>query len=110
MDNSLDHLQEPLRKAERNHRPGSLRYDGTVNSQDQGPQKAISLLLYTLQGHDVVLDLQLMTGDSNVATEQSKPLGLVQSRRYNYERYLALPYSETGQSGEIQVKQSKILT
>lgn len=90
LDKCLDHLQDPLRKAEQQYRPGSLSHDVTVSSQDQGPQKAISRVLYTLQGHEVALDLRSKIGNSNIATELSKLFGLVQSGRYNYEHYRAL--------------------
>jgi hypothetical protein len=90
LDKCLDHLQDPLRKAEQQYRPGSLSHDVTVSSQDQGPQKAISRVLYTLQGHEVALDLRSKIGNSNIATELSKLFGLVQSSRYNYEHYRAL--------------------
>jgi len=90
LDKCLDHLQGPLRKAEQQYRPGSLSHDVTVSSQDQGPQKAISRVLSTLQGHEVALDLRSKIGNSNIATELSKLFGLVQSGRYNYEHYRAL--------------------
>jgi hypothetical protein len=36
LDKYLDHLRDPLRKAEQNYRPSSLSYDGVVDRHDQG--------------------------------------------------------------------------
>lgn len=90
LDKCLDYLQDPIRKAEQYHTSGSLPYDGIVNSQDQGPQKAISRLLYTLQGHEAAFNLRSKIGNDNVATELSKLFGLIQRGRYDYEHYRAL--------------------
>jgi len=88
--NSLEYLREPLRKIEQSYKPGSLSYEGAADSPDSGPQKAISRLLYTLQGHEVAFNLRSTIGNSNIATELSKLFILVQSGRYNYEHYRAL--------------------
>ncbi|KAL2050081.1 hypothetical protein ABVK25_009691 [Lepraria finkii] len=90
LDKCLEHLRDPLRKAEQNYSPGSFPSDGTVNSQAQGPQKAISQLLNALGGHEVAYDLSSKMGNSNIATELSKLFGLVQSGRYIFEHYRAL--------------------
>ena len=103
LNKCLDHLQDPLRKAEQNFRPGSLSYDGTVDSLDSGPQKAISRLLSTLQGHEVALDLGSKIGNSNVATELSKTFGLVQSGRYSYEHYRTLSRLVIKQAPDVDI-------
>ncbi|KAL9596264.1 MAG: hypothetical protein Q9179_004676 [Wetmoreana sp. 5 TL-2023] len=103
LDISLDHLREPLRKIEQSYKPSSFSYNGTVESPDVGPQKAISRLLYTLQGHEVALDLRSKIGNSNVATELSKLFGLVQSGRYNYEHYRALSRLVVKQAADIDI-------
>ncbi|KAI4203343.1 MAG: hypothetical protein LQ346_001814 [Caloplaca aetnensis] len=90
LDKCLDHLQDPLRKAEPNHRPSSLSYDGTVDSLDSGPQKAISRLLSALQGHEVALDLRSKTGHGDVASELSALFRRVRNGNFNYEHYRTL--------------------
>lgn len=66
LDKWLDHLQDPLRKAEQSNKPGSVSYEGSVNHPCQ---KAISRLLGALQVHEVALDLRSKIGSSNIATE-----------------------------------------
>ncbi|KAL8647621.1 MAG: hypothetical protein Q9210_005451 [Variospora velana] len=90
LDKCLDHLQDPLRKAEHNYRSASLSYDGTVDSLDSGPQKAISRLLHALQGHEVALDLRSKTGHGDVASELSALFRRVRNGHFNYEHYRAL--------------------
>ncbi|KAL8698069.1 MAG: hypothetical protein Q9201_006780 [Fulgogasparrea decipioides] len=90
LDKLLDHLQDPLRKAEQNNIPGSLSHDGIVNRPDQGPQKAISRLLGALQVHEVALDLRSKTGNENIASELSTLFRRVQNGNFNYEHYRAL--------------------
>ena len=90
LDTSLDHLREPLRKAEQDYRPRSISHDVSVGSLDSGLQKTISRLLYTLQGHEAAFNLRSKIGNDNVATELSKLFGLIQRGRYDYEHYRAL--------------------
>ena len=90
LDKWLDHLRDPLRRAEQNNKPGSPLHDGIVNRPDQGPQKAISRLLSALQVHEVALDLRSKIGNNDKASELSKLFKRVRSGRYNYEHYRAL--------------------
>lgn len=53
LDTYLDHLREPLRKAEQDYRPRSISHDGAVDRPDSDPQKTISRLLSALLGHEV---------------------------------------------------------
>ena len=90
LDTSLDHLREPLRKAEQDYRPRSISHDVSVGSLDSGLQKAISRLLNALGGHEVAFNLHSKIGIDNVATELSNLFGLIQRGRYDYEHYRAL--------------------
>ncbi|KAL8897148.1 MAG: hypothetical protein Q9207_007359 [Kuettlingeria erythrocarpa] len=90
LDKCLDHLQDPLRKAEQNSKPASLSYDGTVGSLDSGPRKAISRLLYTLLGHEVAFELRSKTASENIASELSALFRRVQNSNFEYEHYRAL--------------------
>ncbi len=90
LDNCLGHLQDSLRKAEQIYRPDSLSYSDTVDSSDQEPRKAISKLLYTLEGHDVALDLRSNTGNRNVALDLIEVRGRIHKGDLNYEHYRAL--------------------
>ncbi len=90
LDNCLGHLQDSLRKAEQIYRPDSLSYSDTVDSSDQEPRKAISKLLYTLEGHDVALDLRSNTGNRNVALDLIEVRGRIHKGDFNYEHYRAL--------------------
>lgn len=90
LEKYLDHLQDPLRKAEHNNKPGSLSHNGIVNRPDQGPQKAISRLLGALQVHEVAFDLQSKTGGGDVASELSALFRRVRNSNFNYEHYHSL--------------------
>ncbi|KAL8663078.1 MAG: hypothetical protein Q9168_008155, partial [Polycauliona sp. 1 TL-2023] len=103
LDNCLDHLQDPLRKAEQDYRPASLSYDGTVDSLDSGPQKAISRLLYALQGHEVAFDLRSKTGSENIASELSTLFRRVQNSNFDYEHYRALSRLVVKQASDVDI-------
>ena len=103
LDTSLNHLREPLRKAEQEYRPRSISYDGIDNGLDSGRQKAISRLLYTLQGHEVAFSLHSKIGNDNVATELSKLFGLIQRGRYDYEHYRALSRLVIKQAPDVDI-------
>ena len=45
--------------------------NGADDTRDQGPLKAVSRLLYTLQGHEVALTLRSKTGTGDLASELS---------------------------------------
>lgn len=90
LDISLDHLQDSLRKIEQSYKPGSLSYDGAVDSLNSGPQKAISRLLSTLQGHEVAFNLRSKTGNGDIASELSTLFRRVRNGDFSYEHYRAL--------------------
>ena len=83
LDDSLDHLQESLRKAEQSH-------DSAGDNRDQGTLKAVSRLLSTLQGHDVALALHSKIGSGDVAWALSTLFGRVRNGDFNYEQYRPL--------------------
>ncbi|KAL2045028.1 hypothetical protein N7G274_002803 [Stereocaulon virgatum] len=90
LDTSPDHLRELLRKIEQSYKPGFLSPDSTATGPDLNPPKVISRLLYTLQGHEVALNLRSKIGSDNVASELSELFKCVQRGHYNYEHYRAL--------------------
>ncbi|KAL9125176.1 MAG: hypothetical protein Q9217_005580 [Psora testacea] len=103
LDECLDHLQAPLRKAEQNYRQGSLSYDSTVDSHNQGPQKTISRLLYTLQGHEAALDLRSKTGSEDIASELSALFRRVRKGNFIYEHYRALSRLVVKQAPDVDI-------
>jgi hypothetical protein len=103
LDTSLDHLREPLRKAEQNYRPGSLSYDGTVDNHDPGPRKAISRLLNTLEGHEVALDLQSKTGSGDIASDLSTLFRRVRNGSFNYQQYRPLARLVINKASDIDI-------
>lgn len=103
LNTSFDHLWKPLQKIEQSYKSDSLSYNGAVNSPDLVSQKAILRLLYTLQGHEVALDLCLKIENSNIATELSKLFELVQSGCYNYEHYCALSQLVIKQAPDVDI-------
>jgi Fungal protein kinase len=90
LDDSLDHLEDSLRKAEQSYRLSSISYDGARDTRDQRPLKAVSRLLHTLMGHDVALTLRSKTGNENLASELSTLFRRVQNNDFNYQLYRPL--------------------
>ena len=103
LDTSLDHLREPLRKTEQSYKPSSLSFDGAADSPNLDPQKVISRLLYTLQGHEVALDLRSKIGNNDIASELSELFKRVRSGRYNYEHYRALSHLVVKQASDVDI-------
>jgi len=103
LDTSLDHLREPLRKIEQSYKPGSLSDNGAVDSPDLVPQKAISRLLYTLQGHEVALDLRSKTGNGDIASELSTLFRRVRNGDFSYEHYRALSRLVIKQAPDVDI-------
>ena len=97
LDDSFDHLRELLRETEQIYKASSS--DGP----DLNPQKVISRLLNTLQGHEVALDLRSKIGSDNVASELSDLFKLVQRGRYNYEHYRALSRLVIKQASDVDI-------
>ncbi len=48
------------------------------------------MLLYTLQGHEVALNLKLKTGSRDIASKLSTLFRRVRNNNFNYEYYRAL--------------------
>ena len=103
LDKCLDYLQDPLRKAEQNQRSGSLQYDGVANSQDQGPQKAISRLLYTLQGHEAAFNLRSKIGNGDLASELSTLFRRVRTGSFNYQHYRPLSQLVIKRASDVNI-------
>ncbi|KAL2042020.1 hypothetical protein N7G274_005208 [Stereocaulon virgatum] len=103
LDTSLDQVREPLRKIEQSYKPGSLSFDGVADGPDFGHQKVLSRLLYTLQGHDVALDLRSKIGNSNIASELSELFKRIQGNRYNYEHYRALSRLVVKKASDVDI-------
>ncbi|MCJ1367486.1 hypothetical protein MMC16_006619 [Acarospora aff. strigata] len=96
LDNSLDHLREALRGVEQS-------YDAKVDDSGQGAQKAISRLLYTLQGHEVALGARSKTSNENVASELSTLFRRVQNRDFQYEHYRPLVRLVVRKASEVDI-------
>ena len=103
LDTSLNHLRDPLQKAEQDYRPRSPSYDGTVDNLNSGPQKAISRLLNALEGHEVAFNLRSKIENINIASELSDLFKRVQSGRYNYEHYRALSQLVIKQASDVDI-------
>jgi hypothetical protein len=103
LDTSLDHIREPLRKIEQSYKPGSLSYNGAVNSPDLVLQKAILRLLYTLLGHEVALDLRSKTGNGDIASELSTLFRHVRNGDFSYEHYRALSRLVIKQAPDVDI-------
>ncbi|KAA6407381.1 MAG: hypothetical protein FRX48_08929 [Lasallia pustulata] len=103
LDISLHYLQDPLRKIEQSYKPGSLSYDGAVDSLNS-PQKVISRLLHTLQGHEVALNLRSETENGPIAFELSTLFGrVVKGNHFSYEHYRALSLLVIKQAPDVDI-------
>ena len=89
LDNSLDHLRDSL-QAEQSYEPSSTSYDAAGDNRGQGPLKAVSRLLNTLQGHDVALTLRSKIAAGDLASELYNLFRRVRNGDFNYKHYLAL--------------------
>ena len=103
LDKYLEHLHDPLRKAEQNNRPDSLSHDEAVGSHDQEPQEAMSQLLSALQGHKAAFDLRSKTGHGDVASELYALFRRVRIGNYNYEHYRALSRLVVKQASDVDI-------
>ena len=83
LDDSLDHLQDSLQKAEQS-------YDSAGETPDPGRLKVVSRLLSTLQSHDVALTLRSKTGAGDLASELYTLFRRVQNNNFNYQQYRPL--------------------
>jgi hypothetical protein len=84
LNNSLDRLQDLLRITEKSYESHLISYDGAV---DQTHQKAISKLLYALQGEETAFNLLSKTSSRNVASELSFLFGRIQNGDFDYKHY-----------------------
>ena len=103
LDDSLDHLQDALRKAERSYKPGVISYDGGVDRYDQGLQKATSRLLSALMGSDMALYLPSKTGNRNVASDLLRVRERVQKGDFHYEHYRPLSRLVIKKASDIEI-------
>lgn len=103
LDTCLDYLLEPLRKVEQSHKSSSLSYDGAVDGPDSGPQKTISRLLHTLQGHEVAFNLRSKTGSGDIASELFALSRRVRDGTFNYEHYRALSQLVVKQASDVDI-------
>jgi len=83
LDNTLNHLQDALRKAEQS-------YDAVDDNSDQIPGKEASGLLGTLIGSETSGHLSLRTGNREVATDLSGLRRRMQNGDFNYEHCRAV--------------------
>ena len=100
---SLDYLREPLRKIEQSLKPGSLSRFDPIDTPDIDPQKEISRLLYTLQGHEVAYNLPSKVGSGDIASELSTLFSFVRNGDFNYEHYRALLQLVIKQAPDIDI-------
>ena len=99
--NSLDYLREPLRKIEQSLEQ-NLKHN-PIDNPDLDPQKEISRLLNTLQGHEVAYNLRLKTRSENIASELSGLFRCVQNGDFNYKHYRALLQLVIKQAPDIDI-------
>ncbi len=83
LDNTLNHLQDTLRKAEQS-------YDAVDDNSDQVPRKAASGLLGALIGSETSAHLSSRIGNREVATDLLGLRRRMQNGDFNYEHYRAL--------------------
>ncbi|KAL9018480.1 MAG: hypothetical protein Q9185_004220 [Variospora sp. 1 TL-2023] len=100
---SLDQLQEPLRKIEQSYEPGSLSFNSAADGPGLGPQKVISMLLYTLLGHEVALETKSKTGSGDVASELYTLFRRVRNVHFDYEHYRALSRLVIKQASDVDI-------
>ena len=103
LDKCLDHLRDPLQKAEQRYKPNSLSHHDVVDGADPDPQKAISRLLTTLMGCEVALDLQSKTGSGDIASDLSGLWRRVRNGNFNYEHYRALSQLVVKQASDVNI-------
>ncbi|SLM41353.1 1 protein kinase [Lasallia pustulata] len=103
LDIPLDRLRDSLRKIEQSYKPGSLSYDGAVDSLISGPQKAISKLLWTLTGHEFAFSLRSKTGNGVIASELFTLFSSVCNGDFSYEDYRALSLLVIKQAPDVDI-------
>ena len=103
LDKCLDHLRDPLRRAEQKYEPNSLSHHDVVNGADSDPQKAISRLLTTLMGHEVALDLRSKTGSGDIASDLLGLRRRIRNGNFNYEHHRALSRLVVKQASDVDV-------
>ena len=103
LNKCLDYLQDPLRKAEQNHRSNFLSYDGVVNSQDQEFQKKISRLLYILQDHKAAFNLRSKIENEDLASELSTLFRRVRTDSFNYQHYRSLSQLVIKRTSDVNI-------
>ena len=103
LDDSLDHLRDILRKVEQSYGSDSTSCSRAVDRADQGLQKAVSRLLYTLQGHEVALNLRSKIGRENIASELSALFRRVQNGNFSYEHYRALSRLVIKKASDVKI-------
>ncbi|MCJ1251832.1 hypothetical protein MMC30_009070 [Trapelia coarctata] len=96
LESSLTHLHDSLRKVEQTYEPDSTSYDDSA-------RKAISRLLYALQGHEVALDLQSKTGNKNLDSELSTLYRRVRNGDFKYQHYYALARLVVKQASDLDI-------
>ena len=87
LNDTLDQLHDPLRRAEQSYKQDCISYDGTADDPQQGSVKIISRLLSTLRGHEAAFDLRSKTGYGDVASELSTLFNRVRNGDFSYEHY-----------------------
>jgi len=103
LDKCLDHLRDPLQRAEQKYEPNSLSHHDVVNGTDSDPQKAISRLLTTLMSHEVALDLRSKTGSGDIASDLLGLRRRVRNGNFNYEHHRALSRLVVKQASDVDV-------
>ena len=83
LDNALDHLRDPLRKAEKS-------CDAVNERCSQEAQEAVSSLLLALMGQKSAYNLRSKTSDQNVASELATLFRRIQNRGFDYQYYRSL--------------------
>ncbi|OJD13000.1 hypothetical protein AJ78_06493 [Emergomyces pasteurianus Ep9510] len=112
LTDSLNHLHDRLRDAESIFESRLVSYDGAVDDLDQLYRKAISSLLYILQGEDAALNLRSRISDQNVDLDLADLYKHLRKGKGNfrYDHYRPLirlviqrPSTETGDVGKWNI-------
>ena len=99
----LDHLREPLRKAEQIYERNPTSYNGADDISDQASQEAISRFLLALADQKSASNLLSRAGNSDVASDLFNLRKHVLNDDFKYEHYRALLRLVINKASDIDI-------